>query len=179
MNFIHKDQDPKTTIKKYQRIRDTFIVEYMDGSKGTYTISNPDKEMERLNNEMLKQIALRKAKCSVPELGMYKMMLGEMLMLAATGAAISNEDQMLVAAFTIASVVFGKAAVTEYKNRKELSKYDMLLEMYNDLDKINTREYLDKIEFDPFYQVPLNLNTIDDYSYSDVRTLYKHYKGKK
>lgn len=179
MTFVFNEEDASKTVNRYERNGCNFHVTYVDGSEGNYYISTPEEEVKRLENEMVKAIALRAKQAKIPEWRMYRMILGEILMLAATGATIKDENALITSVFLAGTVIFGRLAIKELLQRKELKKYDMIMEMYNDLDVVNSQEYKDSIEFDHFYQKDLSLSSADDFTYGEVRSLYKKYKSEK
>jgi len=55
----------------------------------------------------------------------------------------------------------------------------LFFEMYNSLDEINKSEFMKCIEFENIYQKTLDIDTIDDFSYDEIKTLYRKFKGEK
>ncbi|MDO4963117.1 MAG: hypothetical protein Q4E75_03370 [bacterium] len=77
----------------------------------------------------------------------------------------------------LASLIYVTANNRKTKNQiKELKKYKLFLVLASDLENVNTSEVLRCVERNPKYQVPLDPTTLDVYSYSYVKRIYKNYK---
>ena len=63
------------------------------------------------------------------------------------------------------------------KYLREMKKYKLFLEFVDDLDIVNQSSSLKLVCFDNIYQIPVDIDTIDEYfSYSDIKILNKQYK---
>lgn len=90
-----------------------------------------------------------------------------------------NNDKVFLSYF---SVIFSTFGIYNYRsnNKKiiELKKYKLFLDLVDHLDDINDSEFLKCIEFEKLYQKQFDINTLDEYTYGDVKTIYKSYKLK-
>ena len=57
-------------------------------------------------------------------------------------------------------------------------KYKLFLDLVDHLDNISDSEFLKCVEFEKLYQKQFDINTLDEYTYGDVKTIYKSYKLK-
>lgn len=169
MTFVFNEEDAPKTIKTFKSDGNEFEVTYVDGSTKKYQSTNPDEEIHKLNNEMLKAIVLRRAQSRVPEWRMARMRLGEILLLSATGASLQDENALITSVFAIGAGIFGYAAVKEIIKNRELKKYDMLLELYERFDEINEEINLQGED--------LTLATADEFTYKEVKNIYSKFNG--
>ena len=51
--------------------------------------------------------------------------------------------------------------------------------MEKDLSIINNSAFLKCIEFENMYQIPVDIETIDSYTYGEMKSIYKEYKKRK
>ena len=67
------------------------------------------------------------------------------------------------------------SSIKMHKRNYELLKYQYYLEMYLSGYFNDNPEVLNKLEFDKIYQIPLTINTLDKYSYGDIKRVWKKY----
>lgn len=166
-------------IKKYEKDGNCYKIEYMNGDISKYYCSSDSYEQE-LIDKMFEQIKSEQSQKNVERATFRRnrniVSSGVATLLFSTSIHNNKElsaiVMMLVAYYSLCRVF------THQKRINELKKIKMFLEMNPYLDKINKSDFLKCIEFDTMYQTPLNINTINDYSYGDVKILYKNYKSK-
>lgn len=89
------------------------------------------------------------------------------------GFNLVNKNTIGAIIFVLKSLIELKYSMSINKKVNELKKYKLFLEMVKDLDEINKSGILKCIEFENIYQIPLDITTIDEYSYSDIKKIYK------
>ena len=55
----------------------------------------------------------------------------------------------------------------------------MFLEMAGDLKDKDQTELLKTVEFDTFYQRPLSIESLDEFTYGDVKLIYKKFNTRR
>lgn len=181
MNFSYNGADTSKIIKKYQKQEFNYTIEYLNGDVSSFYSTNENEE-KNIINTMISQIIEREKKMDINRLKSIRSIALFFSILSSGVISIminrNNEELLLM---PILGLTFG---VKTYRNQtkliNELNKYKMFLEMTKDNPMCEVdNKMLNYIEFDKFHQVPLNINTIDDYSYEDVKTLFKQMKSKK
>ena len=177
MNFIDKNKDPSIIIKKYIRRDNSYTIEYLDGTVSNYYCSALDHE-EKIKIKMLDQAIERQNVVSISNLNIKKR--SELLIFTISSLstiALLSSNMPLFSFFTILALLFSATKSLETSKKvKELKKYELFFELIPHLDVINKSNFLRCIEFDTFYQKDLDINTLDEYSYGDIKTLYKKYR---
>lgn len=178
MNFTYDNADLSTTIKKYWRNGYNYHIEYLDGSKYEYYCSS-ENECQRIEKIMIIQALDRQVMMNMHNMSFVKnLSISEALISSFACSILYNNDRFVLGTLAMAGILTGFiVARRESIKIKELKKYKMFLEMYyNDLHKINETELLSNVEHDHIYQYPLTINNIDNYSYGEMKTLYKKFK---
>lgn len=179
MNFISKKMDPSETIKKYCKEGDIYFVQYMDETWNKYFCSS-NKEEQRLQKTMLDQ-ALKRQSDFDEEAYDYNFKrninLINLSVSALSLSAFVGNNKTFVFYFTLCFIIFNiiRSIINTSKIR-ELKKYKLFFELYNELDKINNSKLLKELEFDNFHREKISINTLDNYSYGDIKYLYKSVK---
>lgn len=60
-----------------------------------------------------------------------------------------------------------------YEKLKELKKYRLYFKIKDELEKDENSDITKIIEFDPIYRKPINIGSLDEFTYSDVKKLKK------
>lgn len=177
MTFIDKNSDPSIIIKDYRVKGDNYLVEYLDGSKNNYYCSS-DNEESRIKEEMIKQAIERKDKINIKLLELASdSSLIVALLSTICSLAIKNSGMTIAMLLVVIASIYTFAKNS--RKIKELKKYEMFLEMKDSLNEINTPKYMKHIEFENIYQKDLGINTVDDFTYGETKTLYKVYSKEK
>lgn len=166
-------------IKRYEKDGREYKVEYLDGSVATYICPDDDHE-QFIIDTMLEQI---NNTCTIQNYDKEKFKRDANIISAITSSILlsvsTHNNEELAGAVMLLVAYFNICGIIKHKNNlKTLKKFKMFLEMHPDLDKINKSDFLKCIEFDNMYQIPLNINTLYDYNYGDVKILYKNYLNK-
>ena len=181
MNFSYNGVDTSKIIKKYQKQEFNYTIEYLNGDVSSFYSTNENEE-KNIINTMISQIIEREKKMDINRLKSIRniALLFSLLSSGIISIMINrNNDELLL--FPILGLTL---SVKTYRNQSklinELKKYKMFLELTKDNPMCSVDdELLDYIEFDKIHQTPLNINTIDDYSYEDVKKLFKKMQSKK
>lgn len=177
MTFSYPGADISKIIKYFYVDGHNYNVYYMDGTESEYTCYN-EQEKERLTKLMIDQAIQRQEVLSDMSNLKKQLYISNSCVIASTiftalGAKI-NSSAIVTIGF-VGALVSLVISSGERKKIKELKKYKLFLEMVNDLDKINKPEILKSIEFEPIYQVPLDITTVDQFTYGDIKFIHKQY----
>lgn len=174
MTFTYLDADSSKIIKSFSVDGYNYTIIYLDGSVSQYT-SYSENEKFRLTKIMLDQAIDRQE--NMDEKYLVKSMkvcyLNSILSAILGGFNLVNRNTIGAIIFIIKSLIELKYSMSINKKVNELKKYKLFLEMVKDLDEINKSGILKCIEFENIYQIPLDITTVDEYSYSDIKKIYK------
>ena len=181
MNFSYEGADRSKIINKYIREGNNYTIEYLNGDISSFYSTDENQE-QKIIKTMVRQIVERQDRMDINDI-VFKRDLCAQLCLASSilmPALVLREKEGLLL-LPIAGLIAGLNLCSDHNAKiNELKKYKLFLEMTRDNEKRSINDsVLDCIEPDKLYQIPLNLNTIDDYSYRDVKLLYKKMKQKK
>lgn len=177
MNFISDKEDLGKIIKKYKVNGNNYHIDYMDGSESNFFCSNENYDKE-LRDIMIKQAIERQKEFDLKTISKQNLFNTILLLvnLSLMPCFINNNDSTIIALSILILVAIIYKRRKNKKQIKELKKYKMFLEMINDIEYINNAGVLKCIEFENIYQKPFDIDTLDEYSYSDVKTIYKKVK---
>ena len=176
MNFTYYGADLSEIIKKYKKDGYSYHIEYLHGSSSDYTCYN-DEEDKKIQKLMLKQATDRNNKIKECYLEKSRDINKGFAIASMIGTVYFTSDSKMLLALLSTAVLL--PTVTLWKRRSktlnELRKYRMFLEMAKDLEGQDQTELLKAIEFDPFYQRQLSIETLDEFTYRDVKLIYKKF----
>lgn len=180
MNFICPDTDKSKIIKNIEQRGCNYLITYLDG-KSTQYISYNENEYQRLRNIMIDQAIERQTKINIDDLS-FKKGLSIMSSFALLEGyilvnGIDNSNLTLLLILLLMICLYNYKINS--RKLKELKKYKLFLEMLDDIDYINKSNILKTIEPENIYQVPLDINTLDKYSYNDIKIINKQLKKQK
>ena len=171
MTFTVNNADLDATIKTYQNDNDIINIKYLSGREQKCWASY--SEEKRLNDKMLNQAVYRDENFDLSNLEFRSVFLkctllaqGVLLNLA----KIKNLSWLNPLIIIFVLVTLFDLYKVSYQIR-ELYKYRIFLEMKDKLSLVRESELLKCVEFDSFYQKPLNIATLDEYSYSDIKRI--------
>lgn len=172
MKFTYDEADKSQTISCYEVDGIKYIIKYLDGTKDEFISYNPDEE-RKLQEKMIEQAIDRDAHISLEDLKQNKKACKLLTILAIITSAIflKRGEDTLKWITIIEGLISGLGFIEERKKINELVKYRIFLEIMNDIKKVHESELLKCIEFDNFYQIPLNINTLDGYSLNDMKKI--------
>ena len=180
MKFAFPGADLGAVIKKFKCDGNKFHVEYFDGSACDYYCSDPN-EAKEIRELMLSQAKERQEKMEDVNFDARETAAFFTQLVISVGlfSAIKTESDILTFVCALATVVNVGSKIRDGLRRRELEKYQMFLEMYDSLDEVNKSEFMKCIEFENYYQKKLNIETVDDFSYGEVKTLYRQLQEQK
>ena len=172
MTFTYEGADLSTTIKSFSKNGCNYHIVYMDGSESIYYCSREDEE-ERLYNIMLSQVLERNEKINLKELELSREILKIIMALSGYLFVLSLKEQEIT--YSLISVLISLFSIKNFRERrkklKEIKKYQIFIEIMDRIKNVNEAELLKCIEFETFYQKPLNLSYLDEYSLGDMKRI--------
>ena len=173
MTFTYDDADLSKTIACFWNDGNRFNIFYLDDSKSTY-ISYSEDEKEKIQNIMINQAKDRQKAYDIMKLnGKNKLNLLLVFLLSFFTVVETINEKKLNLPEILQIIIVGGFTNSYLINRtqlKELKKYKMFLEIIDKLDEINS-DCGEKC-------LPLEINTIDEFSYSEIKSYYKQYRQK-
>lgn len=179
MKFTYPGAKRQETIKSCKpNDEGGYVVEYFDGS--TLRVDG-DLSIKNIKEKMLIQAKAREimmgGKYSDLNIGQICLITALIIQtLAAILVKVTFKNQAILAFYSVLIAWYGSCLVKASREKKELKKYRLFLEMAKDLDKINDPDFLTCIMPEKLYQTPVDITTIDDISTGDMKILYKKYK---
>ena len=180
MNFVSDKEDLSKIIKTYSVKGNNYSIEYMDGSESNFYCSNENLGKE-LRDTMIKQAIERQKSFDINFYDKLSTIDTTLLMFDLTilwpTLTYGNAKSI-----SLVLLALGLATVTSTKinkTLKELKKYKLFLEMVDDVEYINKSDILKCVDFEPIYLKPFDINTLDDYTYGDVKKINKELKLRK
>ncbi len=176
---FYDNQEQDKILGRYKVNGTNYKKYYLDGSRAEYS-SFEDNHEEELKKIMLEQSIKRDKE-------LYKTYKDKLkkdtleLSLILLGLAITSEDNLmfLYCILFILLLIKAKMSIDNLIKYKELNKYHNYLIIKEDLEKEENSNILDIIEFEKIYQIPININTLDDYSDRDIKILKKEIERRK
>lgn len=177
MTFACLESDISRIIKSFSVDGYNYTIIYLDGSISQYICYNENEKI-RLTKIMLEQAIYRQE--NINEEHLIKIMqtgyANALLSMILGGIYLVNINTIGTIVFMLISLIELRVSIGSHSKLNELKKYKLFLEMAKNLDSINQSRILKCIEFENIYQIPLDITTIDEYSYSDIKRIYKEYK---
>lgn len=174
MKFLYPGADLSKIIKSFKQDGCLFTIEYFDGEVSSYYCSDPNRA-QQIKNKMYNQ-ALERQEIMTKNnnrLGETMILYSQIIFALGLVDNIKNERDFLTFLIALMMVINAYCQVQGVREKIELDKYRMFFELYNSLDEVNKSEFMKCIEFENMYQKQLDIDTVDDFSYSDIRTLYR------
>ena len=177
MTFTHDKANLSETIWRYEKEDDSYKITYLDGSESSY-ISNRENEPELIEQTMINQAIERQNEIPIERVKMNQKFYTTGIFISAVAFQLLGDNETVLSTLPIiggiSSIVL---ANKERKRKQELKKYKMFLEIYKDLPKVNESKLLEVVEPDHMYQIPLNINNLDKYSYGEMKIIYKKFNS--
>lgn len=176
MTFTYDEADLSTTIKNYSKFDNNYYINYLDGSTSNY-VCYGDHEEERIKKIMIDQAIDRQGMLEIKNIDLFKKSSVITAAVTSLGASFFGHQQQ----YALTSLALAGTCYAVYNVRKmryklnELKKYKLFLELNRELTVGEYQNLFNEIEFDKFYQIPLNINTIDSFSYDNVKQLCKRF----
>lgn len=175
MTFTYDGADLSKVIECIHCEDNNFNIYYLDGSKSTYVCSSED-EKEKIKKLMIEQAIERQKNIIYISALSSENMANVAGILGFAGLAVietifAKKLDLHALANLIITSLYTKKYLTTNAQLKELKKYKMFLELLDNLDEIN-------LQFEE-NDLPLGIDTLDEFSYSEVKGWYKYYKKEK
>lgn len=179
MNFSYDGADLSKTIRRYKRNGNEHFIEYLDRTFDIY-ISYEDDEEEKIKKQILEQVKQR------AELFDYRFLnftdstylVGSFISLAGLGFSLIKNENDFKFFWLVALIISMRKFSQTGKKIQELEKYKLFLELIEKLgeEELNSSKYTKCYEFDNFYAKKLDIGSLDSFTYSDIKRIYKKYK---
>ncbi len=162
MKYYYGLEDIKYIIEGYTKVNNKIIIRYLDQSTETVTDIDGTYE-EALKKRMIDQLIKRNKSIDMNYLNMRvcldTLSFSSIYILTLINYYVTNGD--ILNALTITNIFVGGYALSRTKKsintKKDIKKTNLFLELL---------EYLDK-------DAKMNINTIDNYSYKQVKSVYR------
>lgn len=180
MTFTYLGADLSEIISKFTYANNNYHIEYLDGSEVDYYNDDPDHS-KQIKSLMIEQ-ALKRHRMmeSDRNRGLEDVAkFGQFVSVVAIIAAINDQSIPAAGLFTMSFLWMTCIASDKKRKRKELEKYGMFFDMKDNLDTINSPEYMEEIEPEHIYQRELDIDSIDDFTHAEVKILYRKLKQEK
>ena len=176
MTFLSKEQDLSNTIKKHSNFGNNYHIEYMDGSICNYYSSMPT-ESNKIKQQMIDQAIERDKNINLPKMQTLKNihLLTAVYSYMCASVLIDNNSQFFGFLLVLFMLINIQEGIKKAYKIRELKKYRKFLEMYKDIELVNDSEFLKCIEPENIYQKAFDIETIDSFTYGEVKTMYKKY----
>ena len=175
MTFTYDGADLSKVIQDIYLENGKCVVTYLDGSTDEYYCED-NNEIERLKQLMITQALERQEKMDTDKLELIKhsCSLGKffsiLILLASAKGYIDESFINLSIALFAVSFGFSKNANPKLK---ELKKYKLFLELLSKYSINDISDCVKKTKGDDLYLPPLDINTLDNFSYGYVKSLHK------
>ncbi len=176
MTFAYPGADLDKIIKFYEIDGVNYHVEYMDGSTNDYVCYDQNEEQRLIETMIYQAIIRQKMTLLFKDFSRetFTAILHSILLGAMAISAFSHSNN-ITTIFGLMNFVLFASSIKMHKRNYELLKYQYYLEMYLSGYFNDNPEVLNKLEFDKIYQIPLTINTLDKYSYGDIKRVWKKY----
>lgn len=175
MTFCSKEQKEDEIIEKVEYDNNFYTLYYLDGSESSFV--NNDKEfLKKLETKIIKQ-ALERNKIDCREIDINKwgnLIIGLASIKLTNLCLQKNLFTIACLGFVLSMYLIGKWKDNSRK-LKELKKYKILLDNYDEFEKNPDISKL--VEVDAFFRVPVNIFTIDEFSLRDIKIMQKKLKN--
>ena len=185
MKYEYDGKEKKDIVENYEENNNKIVINYLDGS--TQTIQLTKENLEHIKGILLKQAEERRntdgEKILADGLLYRGAQLGVSVMGLVTSILFSASTQFSaeriffagVSAICAINIIFtGQKICIEQKEIDDIRKYNIYLNNKEDFD-----EYKDRLELyeNVEYKKPIDINTIDEYSYEDLEQMRDNIKG--
>lgn len=171
MTFAYDGADLSKIIGSLKIDGNNFNIYYLDGTVSTYVCTD-ENEKQKIKEIMLKQAKERQSTYDIHNLDMRNKtsIIEFFFAIFGTSFSIVNKQPFLLGINTYLLCSSIKTH-SETKNKlKELRKYKMFLELLDNLSDINNGLETKGLSLD--------IDTLDDFSYDEIKSQYKYYKPK-
>ena len=173
MNFTYNGADLSKIIERFYFNGNMYTVEYLDGSKEEYDLTKEDQQF--IKRIMVLQALKRDKEMKLSNLKLKNCFDVFLSAICFSGVVLSIGKQKKEAVpFSVGGLIVSLGNVKQNMAKiRELKKYKLFFKLYEDLELINQSKILKYIEFDNMYQTEFDINTLDSYTYGEVKTINK------
>ena len=172
MTFCGENQNKSEIITKVEKRNNYYTLQYLDGSEVSF-YNNDKNYYKKLETQLIEQAEERNY-CNVVKTDKWCNFFVAISSLCLTNIAIRENILSLACVSFIASLYYVSQWRKNSKRLKELKKYKILLENYEEFK--NDPNIAKVIEFEPLYREPVNIFTIDNFSLYDMKLMQKSLK---
>ena len=169
MKFYTGPEDLKDVIERYIVMGNDMAVYYLNNRKVSIPNFTEEQREERNESVNLRPYTLQKS-------------FDTAVLTTLVGSYIANRIKFgTMKAYLTIGTIFGTIYLTnrilkEKAIIKEVKKSNLFLNMYEELQTPEGKIAVEELNFDKIYSEELNVNTLDDFSYSEVKEVHKKLK---
>ncbi len=90
--------------------------------------------------------------------------------------SVKGEIQLTLCLSFILGLIASYNFTESYEKLKEMKKFRLYYSLKEELDKRENQDITKIIEFEPYFREPINMGTLDKFSYHDVKLIKKELK---
>lgn len=176
MTFYDGQEENREIIKDYFINKNYIKVNYLYTDNPDIIIYTKEKE-EEIINLMIEQALKRDEELYDKTYKETLMDLSQTLLSMITVIlSLKSESQLLLCFSFIVGLIGTTNLINNYEKLREMKKFRLYNFMKEELDKKENQDITKIIEFDPFYREPINMGTLDNFSYRAVKNIKKELK---
>lgn len=165
--------DKENIISNYERCYNNIVVKYLDGEEKIYNAEEKNnietkmiEQAQDRDKELYEEIYWKNKK------NILKFAYSFIPMIISLRLNLKLIYYVMVVYAIIKSYDLVKTNV----RLKELKKYRLFLEMRKELEKNENSDITKVVEMDPYLRKDININTLDEFSYTEVKDIKKELK---
>lgn len=176
MTFYDGQEENKNIIKSYFANNQYIGVNYLfDDRPATFQYTK-EKESEIIN-QMMEQALKRDEELFNYTKQLIKIYFAETLLsLLSMIFCLKGNLQFLLCISFIAGLISTLKFSENYEKYKEMKKFRLFNSIKEELEKTENKDITKIIEFEPLYRDPINIGTLDNFTYRDVKAIKKELK---
>lgn len=175
MKFTYDNADLSKTIKTYYNNGAYFLIEFLDGTKESYILSPKTEEL--IKYEMIKQALERDEKYNRKKCLIHHQFSSLTAVLSIFSAVSVTENKNFLAIFEMIFLTSFLSIISSTDKLIELKKYKLFLELYQKNDKQELEKLWNTYFASSTLKMP-DINTLDTYKYTQIKSLYNKSKNK-
>lgn len=183
MKYYEGPEELKNIVNYYTRLGPYIRVFYLNGDY----IERYDEDYnyeEQVKKIMLKQLQERNNSININNLNIIRninitALISLLSLYIANNVNHKNISNITILLTFISSFILYSKITDIKKIQKEVKKSKMFLEIYDLLETPEGKKSVEELEFDKLYAQELNINTLDFFTYKDVKEIHKKLKKAK
>lgn len=180
MKFYEGKEELKNIIQYYILENDNMIIWFLDGS--AIKINNITKEeISLIEERMINQLRDRNNNFNIKYI-QRKEKLDLTLLISLLGGTIANKiknitmPEYITILILISIIYLYYNTYSEIKKITDIKKSNLFLEIYDKLQTPEVRVVISNLLGDNLYAKDLTINTLDEYSYNEIKQIHKKVK---